>query len=394
MDAAARKKRISERVDARAQTLDRIALEIHARPELAFEERFASSSLADYLESEKISVQRAAGGVETAFVAEAGSGGPVVAILGEYDALPGIGHGCGHNLMGTAAVGAFLALRDTLDGVRGRVRIIGCPAEERGNGKVLLMKRGVFEDVDAALMYHPGDRDEIDPLMLAMVNLDVELLGKAAHAAAEPYDGVNALDGLMLGWNAMSALRLLIRSDSRIHGIITDGGKAPNIIPDRAAARLMVRSPDNTYLADLRRRVLACFEGAAVATGAELRPMWSDVCEVVSTNRPLAEAFAENVRSLGRTMQPRRPSDTHGSTDMGNVTTVIPGIHPFLSITEGPVPGHSIAFTEAARTPRALETMHLAAKALAMTALEVLTEPALLKRAREAQGNERRAALP
>ena len=394
MDAAARKKRISERVDARAQALDRLALEIHARPELAFEERFASSSLADYLESEKISVQRAAGGVETAFVAEAGSGGPVVAILGEYDALPGIGHGCGHNLMGTAAVGAFLALRDTLDGIRGRVRIIGCPAEERGNGKVLLMKRGVFEDVDAALMYHPGDRDEIDPLMLAMVNLDVELLGKAAHAAAEPYDGVNALDGLMLGWNAMSALRLLIRSDSRIHGIITDGGKAPNIIPDRAAARLMVRSPDNTYLADLRRRVLACFEGAAVATGAELRPMWSDVCEVVSTNRPLAEAFAENVRSLGRTMQPRRPSDTHGSTDMGNVTTVIPGIHPFLSITEGPVPGHSIAFTEAARTPRALETMHVAAKALAMTALEVLTEPALLKRAREAQGNERRAALP
>ncbi|TMC78130.1 MAG: M20 family metallopeptidase [Chloroflexi bacterium] len=384
MDAAARKKRISERIDARAEALDRLALEIHARPELAFEERFASAALADYLESEKVSVQRGAGGLETAFVAEAGAGGPVIAILGEYDALPGIGHGCGHNLMGTAAVGAFLAVRDTLDGVRGRVRVIGCPAEERGNGKVLLMKSGVFEGVDAALMYHPGDRDEIDPLMLAMVNLDVELLGKAAHAAAEPYDGVNALDGLVLGWNAMSALRLLVRSDSRIHGIITDGGKAPNIIPDRAAARLMVRSPDNAYLADLRRRVLACFEGAAVATGAELRPMWSDVCEVVSTNRPLAEAFAENVRSLGRTMQPRRPSDTHGSTDMGNVTTVIPGIHPFLSITEGPVPGHSIAFTDAARTPRALETMRVAAKALAMTALEVLMEPALLKRAREA----------
>jgi amidohydrolase len=384
LDAAARKKRISERVDARAQALDRLALEIHARPELAFEERFASSSLADYLESEKVAVQRAAGGLETAFVAEIGSGGPLVAILGEYDALPGIGHGCGHNLMGTAAVGAFLALRDTLDGVRGRVRIVGCPAEERGNGKVHLIRGGAFEGVDAALMYHPGDRDEIDPLMLAMVNLDVELLGKAAHAAAEPHDGVNALDGLMLGWTAMSALRLLVRSDSRIHGIITDGGKAANIIPDRAAATLMVRSPDNAYLADLRRRVLACFEGAAVATGAELRPEWSDVCEVVNTNRPLAEAFAENARSLGRTMQARRPSDTHGSTDMGNVTSVIPGIHPFLSITEAPMPGHSVAFTEAARAPRALETMHLAAKALAMTALDVLTEPALLKRAKEA----------
>ncbi len=394
MDAAARKRRISERVDARATALDRLALEIHARPELAFEERFASSSLADYLQSEKISVERGAGGLETAFVAETGSGDPVVAILGEYDALPGIGHGCGHNLMGTAAVGAFLALRDTVDGVRGRVRVIGCPAEERGNGKVQLIKGGAFEGVDAALMYHPGDRDEIDPLMLAMVNLDVELLGKAAHAAAEPHDGVNALDAVVLGWNALSALRLLVRSDSRIHGIITDGGKAANVIPDRAAARLMVRSPDNSYLADLRRRVLACFEGAAVATGTEIRPTWSDVCEVVTTNRPLAEAFAENVRTLGRTMQPRRPADTHGSTDMGNVTTVIPGIHPFLSITDGPVPGHSIAFTDAARAPRALETMHVAAKALAMTALDVLTEPALLKRAKEAHGNERRAALP
>jgi amidohydrolase len=384
LDAAARKKRASERVDARAKELDRLALEIHARPELAFEERFASSSLADYLESEKAAVERGAGGVETALVAESGSGGPVVAILGEYDALPGVGHACGHNLMGTAAIGAFLGLRDTLDGVRGRVRFIGCPAEERGNGKVQLMKGGVFDEVDVALMFHPGDRDEIDPLMLAMVNLDVELLGKAAHAAAEPHDGVNALDGLMLGWNAMSALRLLVRSDSRIHGIITDGGKAANIIPDRAAARLMVRSPDNIYLADLRRRVLACFEGAAIATGAELRPTWSDVCEVVSTNRPLAEAFAENAHSLGRTMQARRPSDTHGSTDMGNVTTVIPGIHPFLSITEGPVPGHSIAFADAARTPRALETMHIAAKTLAMTALDVLTESGLLKRAKEA----------
>jgi metal-dependent amidase/aminoacylase/carboxypeptidase family protein len=220
--------------------------------------------------------------------------------------------------------------------------------------------------------------------MLAMVTLDVEFRGKAAHAAAEPHEGINALDALLLAWNALSALRLVVRSDSRIHGIITDGGKAPNIIPDHAAARFMVRSPDNAYLGDLQRRVLACFEGAAVATGAELRPAWSDVCEVVNTNRPLADAFAENTRSLGRTLHPRRASDTHGSTDMGNVTTRIPGIHPFLSITEGPVPGHSIAFTEAARTPRALETMHLAAKALAMTALDALIEPAVQKRVKEA----------
>jgi len=384
LDVRALKKRLAERVDARAPALDRLALAIHSRPELAFEERFAADSLVAYLRAEGANAETTAGGLDTAFAVEAGAGGPLIAILGEYDALPGIGHGCGHNLMGAAAVGAFLALRDVLNGLKGRVRLIGCPAEERGNGKVHLIEGGVFDGVDAALMYHPGDRDEIDPLMLAMVNLDVELLGKAAHAAAEPHEGVNALDGLVLGWNAMSALRLLVRSDSRIHGIITDGGKAANIIPDRAAARLMVRSPENTYLADLRRRVLACFEGAALATGCELKTEWSEVCEVVNTNRPLAEAFAENAKALGRTMHPRRSSDTHGSTDMGNVTTLVPGIHPFLAITEGPVPGHSIAFTEAAKTPHALETMRLAAKALAMTALDAFVDGSLVKRAKEA----------
>jgi amidohydrolase len=384
VDIGALKARVAGRVDARAETLDRLALEIHARPELAFEERFAADALASCLASESIDVRRGVGGLETAFVAEAGSGRPIVAILGEYDALPGVGHACGHNLMGTAAVGAFLALRDVLDGLRGRVRVVGCPAEERGNGKVHLIQAGIFADVDAALTYHPGDRDEIDPLMLAMVNLDVELIGKASHAAAEPHEGVNALDGLLLGWNALSALRLLVRSDSRIHGIITDGGKAPNIIPDHAAARLMVRSSDNAYLAELRRRVLACFEGAALATGAELRHRWSDVCEVVNTNRPLAEAFAANAARLGRTLEARRPTDTHGSTDMGNVTTVVPGIHPFLSISGEPVPGHSVAFAEAAKTPQALETMRIAAKALAMTALDVLKDPALVRRAKEA----------
>jgi len=293
--------------------------------------------------------------------------------------------------MGTAASLAFLALRDIAPELRGRVRVVGCPAEERGNGKVKLIRAGVFSDVDVALMYHPGDTDEIDPLMLAMVTLDIEFIGKAAHAAAEPEEGRNALDAVMLAWTALSALRLTVRSDSRFHGIITDGGKAANIIPDRAAAIFMVRSPDNTYLQDLRRRVLACFEGAATATGCELHATWSDVCEIVSTNRPLADAFAANAKDLGRQMKPRRPGDTHGSTDMGNVTSIVPGIHPFLSITDGPVPGHSVEFAAAARTPRALETMHVAAKALAMTAIDVLRDDKLRIRAREAfDGHQQR----
>jgi amidohydrolase len=391
MDTAELKARVAERVEARAGALDELALRIHERPELAYEERFASSALADQLSREGASVRRGTGGLETAFSAEIGTGAPVVAILGEYDALPGVGHACGHNLMGTAASLAFLALRDIATELRGRVRVVGCPAEERGNGKVKLIRAGVFSDVDAALMYHPGDTDEIDPLMLAMVTLEIEFLGKAAHAAAEPEEGRNALDAVMLAWTALSALRLTVRSDSRFHGIITDGGKAANIIPDRAAAIFMVRSPDNTYLQDLRRRVLACFEGAATATGCELHATWSDVCEMVSTNRPLADAFAANAKDLGRQMKPRRPGDTHGSTDMGNVTSIVPGIHPFLSITDGPVPGHSVEFAAAACTPRALETMHVAAKALAMTAIDVLRDDKLRIRAREAfDGHQQR----
>lgn len=389
MDVAALKKRVNERVDARRKTLDDLALRIHARPELAFEERFASSLLADALEAEGVAVRRGAGGLETAFVAEIGRGDPVIAILGEYDALPGVGHACGHNLMGTAAIGAFLALRD-LDGLGGTVRVVGCPAEERGNGKNHLIRAGLFADVAAALMYHPGDRDEIDPLMLAMTTLDVEFVGKAAHAAAEPHMGRNALDALLLAWTALSALRLVVRSDSRFHGIITDGGKAPNIIPDHAAARFMVRSPDNAYLRELQRRVIACFEGAATQTGCELRYEWSETCDLVSTNGPLAEAFSSNARALGRELAPRRPGDTHGSTDMGNVTSIVPGIHPFLSVTDGPVAGHSTEFTAAAATPRALDTMAVAAKALAMTAIDALVDPALLIRAREVFDGKRR----
>lgn len=389
MDAAARKARAAERIDARGPELERLSLEIHARPELAFEERFAAGALADYVEREGTTVTRGAGGLETAFVAEAGSGKPVVALCAEYDALPGVGHACGHNVMGTAAVGAFLAVRDVLDGLGGTVRLIGTPAEERGNGKVTLMKAGVFRDVDAALMYHAGDHDELDPLMLALSHLEVEMLGKAAHAAGDPHSGVNALDGVLLGFSALSALRLVIRSDSRAHGIITDGGQAPNIIPEHAAARLMVRSPDHVYLAELRERVLACFQGAARATGCELRFNWSDTTDGVTTNVALAEAFAANAKALGRTMGPRRPAAPLGSTDMGNVSTAMPSLHPILSLTDQPTPGHSHAFAAAAATPAALATMRIGAKALAHTALDVLTDPGLAKRAWERHNGRR-----
>ena len=385
MDVQPLKERAAARIDAASAGLDELALAIHDRPELGYEERFASRALADYLAREGLAVTRGAGGVETAFVAETkAGGGPTVAICAEYDALPGIGHGCGHNLIATGGVGAYLGVAAVAKELKGTVRLIGTPAEEGGAGKVKLHAAGIFDGVDAAMMFHPADADVLEPLMVALRVLDLEFRGKAAHAAASPYAGANALDGLMLGWGAMSALRQLVRSDSRIHGIITDGGQASNIIPERAAARIVVRAADPSYLGDLRRRVLLCFEGAATATGCELRYQWGEAMDMVTSNGPLAAAFGENARALGRALGPRRAGETSGSTDMGNISSLIPSIHPFLSVSADRVPWHSREFAAAARTPRALETMHVAAKALAFTAIDLLGRPDLLKQTKAA----------
>ena len=308
----------------------------------------------------------------------------MVALCAEYDALPGIGHACGHNLMGTAAVGAFLALRPVVPKLGGGVRVIGTPAEERGNGKARLIESGAFRDVDAAMMFHAGTGDELDPLMLAMVSVEVEYTGRAAHAAARPYLGINALDAMVMSYNNISALRQVIRSDSRMHGIITDGGAAPNIIPAHAAGRFMVRSPDNRYLEQLKVKVQRCFEGAAVATGADLQLRWIDQCDTLTTNEPIVEAFSGNAAALGRAMRRRAQSDSHGSTDMGNVSSLLPSIHPYLAIAPQGTPTHSVEFARYAATPQAQEAMIVGAKALAMTAIDLLTSPDLLRRARRA----------
>lgn len=385
MDVQALKQRAAARIDEATKALDDLALALHDHPETAFEERFASTSISDYLASQGLPVTRGAGGLETAFVSETkNGGGPTVAICSEYDALPGIGHGCGHNLIATSGVGAYLGVVAVSRDLKGAVRLIGTPAEEGGAGKVKLHDAGVFKDVDAAMMFHPADADVLDPLMVALRVLDIEFRGKAAHAAASPYDGVNALDALMLGWGAMNALRQLVRSDTRIHGMITDGGQAANIIPERAAARIIVRAADPSYLGDLRRRVLACFEGAAKATGAELRYEWGESMDQVTTNQPIAAAFLANARALGRDLGPRRAGETSGSTDMGNISSLVPSIHPFLSVSGGRIPWHSRDFAAAARTPQALETMHVAAKALAFTVIDLLARPDLLKQAKEA----------
>ena len=385
MDLEQLKRRAAARIDEDARQLDALALAIHDHPELAYAERFAAGACADHVAACGLAVTRGAGGVETAFVAETRSGaGPTVAICAEYDALPGIGHGCGHNLIAAGGIGAYLGAAAVANELKGTPRLIGTPAEEGGAGKVKLQAAGVFDGVDAAMMFHPADADVLDPLMVALRVLDIEFRGRAAHAAAAPYAGVNALDGLLLGWSAMSALRQLVRSDSRIHGIITDGGQATNVIPERATARVVVRAADPSYLGDLRRRVLACFEGAAKATGCELRHQWGESMDMVTTNQPLAAALRDNALSLGRPLGPRRAGETSGSTDMGNISSLIPSIHPLFSITDERVPWHSRDFAAAARTPRALGTMRIAAKALAFTAIDLLARPELAKQTKAA----------
>ena len=385
-DVAAVKAAVARAVDELRPALEQTSLAIHADPEVAYEERRAAERLATLAASCGATVRRAIGGVETAFAAElhGAAASPLIALCAEYDALPGIGHACGHNLMGTASVGAFLALHAAEAKLPATVRLIGTPAEERGNGKVRLIEAGMFRDVDGAMMFHAGTADELDPLMLAMVSLEVEFAGKAAHAAARPYLGVNALDAMVMAYNNVSALRQVIRSDSRVHGIITHGGDAPNIIPARAAGRFMVRSPDNRYLEQLKAKAQRCFEGAALATGAEVRLRFIDQCDALTTNEPLAEAFAANAAALGRPLHRRTPNDSHGSTDMGNVSTLVPSIHPYLAIAPEGTPTHSVEFARYAGSPAAQETMVVAAKALALTAVDLAASPELVRRVKQA----------
>lgn len=379
---------VTRAVDELRPALEEAARAIHAHPELAFEEHRSADRLSSLITSQGIGVERPYGGLATAFAAEfRGRKGPVVALCAEYDGLPEIGHACGHNIMGTASVGAFLALRSVVPQLSGSVRVLGTPAEERGNGKVKLIEAGKFKDVDAAMMFHAGTANELDPMMLAVVSLEVEFFGKASHAAAKPHLGVNALDAMIMSFNNLNALRQVIRSDSRIHGIITHGGDAPNIIPARAAGRFMVRSPDNRYLEQLKSKVQRCFEGAATATGAELRHRWFDQTDTVSTNEPMALAFAANAEALGRPMRRRTPADNHGSTDMGNVSTVVPSIHPYFAIAPDGTPTHSIDFARYAGQPEAMATMILAAKSLALTTLDLLWSPDLMRRAKQAHGD-------
>ncbi len=381
-DVQSLKQQVQAEVDRLTPDLLATSRFLHANPEVAYKEHQAAERLSAILEEHGLAVTREVAGLPTAFTARAGSGRPRIALLAEYDALPGLGHACGHNLIGTASLGAALAVKAILDLVPGEVLVVGCPAEEKGGGKIALVEAGVFAGADAAMLVHPSNRTEIVKLALGMRELAVEFFGKASHAAASPEQGINALDAVVLSYTGISALRQQVRSDARIHGIITHGGQAPNIIPDYAAARFYVRALDLPYLETLSRRVVACFEAAAQATGCRVRitPAGCDY-HPYKPAYVLAELFQRNLEALGEVVDQGPVDRELGSTDVGNVSQVVPTIQPMLQISPREVTCHMAAFADAAISDAGHRGMLLAAKAMAMTAVDLLVEPAHLARA-------------
>jgi amidohydrolase len=379
------KKDVAAAVDGMRAELLELSHAIHQEPELALEEIKAAKRLSDAVASHDLAVQREAFGVKTAYASEFGKEkGPIVAVLSEYDALPGVGHACGHNIIATAGLGAAMALAKLGVRLPGRVRYLGTPAEERLGGKEMMAQAGAFEGVDAAMMIHPANIDLVAMPCIAVSEVDVTYFGKAAHASAMPYRGLNALDAVVSAYQSIAQLRQHIRQTERIHGIITDGGMAPNIVPERAACRFYVRGRDMHELAALKKRVQACFEAAALSTGCKLETNWVSDYLDLKTNWPMAGAFEKNFEALGRELTPLSsvPPGFAGSTDMGNVSHRVPSIHPMIAVAPTHVIIHNAEFARWAASDKGDAAVIDGAKSLAHTALDLMCDDGLMERVR------------
>ncbi len=370
---------------ASGQVLD-VSRQIHDHPELGNQEFFASGLLVQTLRENGFEVETGFAGLETAFCARKGKSGskPVVAYLAEYDALPEIGHACGHNLICTSALSAGIGLGGVIDHLQGQVWVVGTPAEETAGAKVIMAERGYFNGVDVALMIHPHMGNYYTTHALALTALKVEFFGKPSHAAAAPWEGVNALDAILLTFNNINALRQQLKPDVRIHGVISKGGDAPNIIPEYTLAHFYVRAQKRLYLNEVLKKFYACGEAAAQATGCrvEFSKYEEDFDEMVN-NLALAERVRDYlVENLGSGPFEYAP-DHFGSIDMGNVSHVVPGVHVLIDIANGQnLSPHTRPFCEAAATAYAGQAMLRAGKALALTGYDVLTHPDYLQKVR------------
>jgi amidohydrolase len=372
------KLKIKDSVESQRQQLIQLSLNIHDNPELGFKEEKASAWLASYLEDSGFHVERGIAGLATAFRATYGQGSPRIALLAEYDALPKIGHGCGHNIIAASAVGAAVASKPIIDQLGGSIVVLGTPGEEIFGGKIDMVKAGTFKEIDVAMLVHPEVRNMPTEEALACSSLEVEFFGRPAHAAGQPHRGINALDAMILAFTSINSLRQHIKADARIHGIITDGGEAPNIVPAHSAAVFLVRALDDDYLAELKDKVLNCFTGASVASGARLEYRWRDKTYApMKNNTTLAKLFKQNLESLGRQVETCDPHFGLGSTDMGNVSQVVPSIHPTIAIAPREVVIHTPEFAAAAASEAGHEGLMDAAKAMAMTVADII-QPGML----------------
>lgn len=376
---------IDARIDREREELTKLARDIHAQPELKFEEHEAAKNITAYLERIGFAVERGLGGMPTAFRARAGDPkGPRVAVLAEYDALPEIGHACGHNLIAAGGVGAFVGAAEVVAQTGGEVVLLGTPAEEGGGGKIKLIEAGAFEGVSAALMFHPFDRDILSHPFLALCTYIFRFTGKASHAAAAPHEGKNALVACMDTFKLVDSQRPTFRDGVRVHGVVRDGGgPAANVIPEGASCEIVVRALDDTEHARVRAIVERCARAAAMASDVEVSWDVHEGYRSLVVNRAIARAFGAHWEALGRVAKDTDPTAGTGSTDMGDVSHVVPSIHPMIGIVDqGTTTIHQRDFATAAATDRGVDTALLAAKAMARTMIELLSDASLRERAR------------
>lgn len=380
--AAALKELVRESVEGSRAEILGISHALHARPEIAWHEHDSVALLTRTLRELDFDVRGGVADLATAFVAEKGKGPRVAALVAEYDALAGLGHACGHNVIAAAALGAARALAPVADELGITLRVVGTPAEEGGGGKILMLERGVFDDVDLAMMIHPGPVDSVYARPLAVAHFDVHYTGREAHASAYPQLGVNAADAFTVAQVALGLLRQQLPATVRVHGIVREAGTAPNAIPAQARGSWYARAGSLAELDEVMPRVLACFEAGALATGCswetvETSPRYAEF----RNDEPLVARFAQNARALGRDMDPaeERPGGMNtASTDMGNVSLAVRSIHPYLGIGSLPAVNHQAAFAQAAARPDAdravLDGAILLAQTIVDDALGVVSE--------------------
>ena len=384
MERATFLRRVDEAAAEINDKLVDISLRIHAAPELAFKEYTAAKLLTDYLTAEGFAVQLGVAGMETAFVAEwRGGDGPTIAILAEYDALPDVGHACGHNIIGTAAAGAGVLFKRAWPELPGRILVLGTPAEEGGGGKILMIEGGIFEGVDAALMMHPTTGEsKIGGTSLATSDLVINFKGKPAHAAGSPHRGVNALDAVVQTYVNVSMLRQHVTSDVRMHCLITKGGSVINIVPEEAEIRYLLRALTREGVDLVVKRVRECAEGAARSTMAEVSFVETTGYDERWPNRTIGDVMIEHFGRVGIAMPPE-PAPSGGSTDFGNVSKVVPAANAYPAIGPQNVAGHSREFAVCSASAEGNRVLLQSAQAMAGTAYDLMTKPELLAKAKE-----------